>query len=96
MCHTLDGIAVDASKPDNTWNVLASLMPSAWHLVASLYTLVAWSMVKLGKGRPGVSMLAGQVLDTWSDPAMLGMLGMRLPRPATGCPGRLKPGLERS
>ena len=50
-------------------------------------------MVKWGKGRPGVSMLAGQVLDTWWDPAMLGMLGVRLPRPATSCPGRLKPGL---
>ena len=50
-------------------------------------------MVKLDKGRPGVSMPAGQVLDTWWDPAMLGTLGMRLPRLATSCPGRLKPGL---
>ena len=36
-----------ASKLDNTWNFLASLMPSAWHLAASLYMLVAWSMVML-------------------------------------------------
>ena len=50
-------------------------------------------MVKWGKGRPGVSMPAGQVLDTWWDPAMLGTLDVRLIRPATGCPGRLKPGL---
>ena len=80
-----------ASKPGNTWNFLTSLMPSAWHSAANLYMLLAWSMVKWGEGRPGVSMLAGQVLDTWWDPAMLGMLGVRLPRPATSCPGRLKP-----
>ena len=48
-------------------------------------------MVKLGEGRPG--MPAGQVLDTCWDPAMLGTLDVRLPGPATGCPGRLKPGL---
>ena len=82
-----------ASKLDNTWNFLASLTPSAWHSVASFYMLVACSMVKLSEGRPGVSMPAGQVLDTWWDPAMLGTLGMRLLRPATGCPGRLKPEL---
>ena len=82
-----------ASELDNTWNFLVSLMPSAWHSVANLYTLFAWSMVKWGKGRPGVSTPAGQVLDTWWDPVFLGMLGMRLPRPATSCPGRLKPGL---
>ena len=50
-------------------------------------------MVKLEEGRPGVNMLAGKVLDTWWDLVMLGMLGVRLLRPATGCPGRLKPGL---
>ena len=82
-----------ASKLDNTWNFLASLMPSAWHSAASLYTLLAWSMAKWGEGRTGVSMPAGQVLDTWWDPVMLGTLCMRLPRPATGCPGRLKPWL---
>ena len=82
-----------AYKPDNTWNFLASLMPSDWHSVANLYMLLTWSMVKWGEGRPGVSMLVGQALDTWWDPVMLGMLGMRLPRPATSCPGRLKPEL---
>ena len=72
--------------------LLASLMPSAWHSAASLYMLFAWSMVKLGESRPGVNTPVGQVLDTWWDPAMLETLGVRLPRPATGCPGRLKPG----
>ena len=48
-------------------------------------------MVKLDEGRSGVNMLAGQVLDTWWDPAMLGMLGVRLLRPATSCPGRTLP-----
>ena len=85
-----------ASKPDSTWNFLASFMPSAWHSAASLYTLLAWSIVRWGEDSPGVSMLAGQVLVTWWDPVRLGMPGMRLPRPATCCPGRMKPGLEES
>ena len=37
--------------------------------------------------------LAGQALDTWWDPARLGTVGVRLPGPAAGYPGRLKPGL---
>ena len=81
------------SKADSTWNLLASLMPSAWHLAACLYRLLAWSTVRWGEDGPGVSTLVGQVLDTWWDPARLGMLGVRLPRPATSSPGRLKPGL---
>ena len=82
-----------ASKLDNTWNFLASLAPSAWHSVGSLYMLLVWSMVKLEEGRPGVNTPTGQVLDTWWDLVMLETLGVRLPRPATSCPGRLKPGL---
>ena len=82
-----------ASKPNSTWNFLASLMPSAWHSAASLYRLLAWSIVRWGEDGPGVNLPAGQVLDTWWDPVRLGMLGMGLPRPATSCPGRLKPGL---
>ena len=82
-----------ASKPDNTWNFLASLMPSTWHSAASLYMLLAWLIVRWAEDSPGVSMPLGQVLDTWCNPVRLGTLDMRLPRPATGCPGRLKPGL---
>ena len=82
-----------ASKPNSTWNFLAKLAPSTWHSAASLYRLLAWSIVKWGEDGPGVNMPVGQVLDTWWDPLRLGMLGMRLPRPATSCPGRLKPGL---
>ena len=82
-----------ASKPNSTWNFLASLMPSAWHSAASLYRLLAWLTVSWGEDGLGVNTLADQVLDTWWDPARLGTLGMRLPRPATGCPGRLEPGL---
>ena len=82
-----------ASKPDSTWNFLAILMPSTWHSVASLYRLLGWSIVRWGEDGPGVSTPAGQVLDTWWDPARLGMPGVRLPRPATSFPGRLNPGV---
>ena len=76
-----------ASKPDSTWNFFAR------HSVASLYKLLAWSIVRWGEGGPDVNMLAGQVLDKWWDPVRLGTLGMRLPGPAASSPGRLKPGL---
>ena len=82
-----------ASKPDSTWNFFASLMLSAWHSVASLYRLLAWSMVRWGEDGPDVNTPMGQVLDMWWDPVRLGMLGVRLPGPATGCQGRSKPGL---
>ena len=82
-----------ASSPDSTWNFFASLTLSAWHSAASLYRLLTWSMVRWGEDGPDVNTLAGQVLDTWWDPARLGTLGVRLLGPATGCPGRLKPGL---
>ena len=78
-----------ASKPDSTWNFLASLTPSAWHSGPSLNRLLAWLIVRWRDG-PGVNTLVGQVLDTWWGPARLGTLGVRLLRPATGCPGRLE------
>ena len=70
-----------ASNSESTWNFFVSLTQRAWHLVASLYRLLAWSIVRWGKDGPDVNMLAGQVL------------GMRLLGPAAGRPGRLKPGL---
>ena len=82
-----------ASKPDSTWNFFASLMPSAWHSVASLYRLLAWLIVRWGEGGPDVNTPVGHVLDMWWDPMRLRMLGIRLLGPATSCPGRLKPGL---
>ena len=64
-----------ASKPDSSWSFLASLMPSAWHSGASLYTLLAWSVVRWEEDKSGVSMPAGQVLDTWWNLVRLGVLG---------------------
>ena len=82
-----------ASKPNSIWNFFASLTPSTWHSMASLYRLLAWSIVMWGEDGPDVNTPVGQVLDTWWDPARLGTLGVRFPGPATSCPGRLKPGL---
>ena len=55
--------------------------------------LLAWSTVRWGEDGPEVNMPVGQVLDTWWDPARLGTVGVRLPGPAAGYPGRLKPRL---
>ena len=65
-----------ASSPNSTWNFFASLMLSAWHSAASLYRLLAWSIVRWGEDGPDVNTLAGQVLDTWWDPVRLGTLGI--------------------
>ena len=76
-----------ASNPKSTWNFFASLTSSAWHSAAGLYRLLAWSVVRCGEDGPDVNTPAGEMLDMWWDPTRLGMLGMRLPGPATRCPG---------
>ena len=93
MCHALDGVMVHGLQFRQSCNFFASLMPSAWHSVTSLYRLLAWLIVRWGEDGPDVNTPACQVPDTWLDPARLGMLGMRLLGPATGCPGRWKLGL---
>ena len=81
------------SSPNSTWNFFASLTLSAWHSVASLYRLLAQLIVRWGEDGPDVNTVVGQMLDMWRDPVRLGTLGVRLPGPATMCPGRLKLGL---
>ena len=46
--------------------------------------LLAWSMVSWGVDGPEGNKLGGQVLNTWSEPVMLGTEGVRLPSPMAG------------
>ena len=48
-----------ASSPDSTWNFFASLTLSTWHSAASLYKLLAWSVVRWGEDGPDVNTPAG-------------------------------------
>ena len=53
-----------ASSPDSTWNCFASLSLSTWHSAASLYRLLAWSIVRWGEDVLDVNMPVGQVLGS--------------------------------